>query len=80
MWHADVAAHVAQVVKADLGGWLGNPTRHARTLMWPLLFATAGSFLSRAIRSAAVLREQVRRYSLPVHCMHVYPFLKILTL
>ena len=48
-----------QVVKADLAGWLGNPGRRARSFLWPLVFATSGSFLSRVVRGAVVLREQV---------------------
>ena len=51
---------LVQVVKADLAGWLGNPGRRARSFLWPLVFATSGSFLSRVVRGAVVLREQVR--------------------
>jgi hypothetical protein len=52
---------VTQVVKADLAGWLGNPGRRARSFLWPVVFATSGSFLSRVIRAAVVLREQVEQ-------------------
>jgi hypothetical protein len=55
---------LVQVVKADLAGWLGNPGRRARSFLWPLVFATSGSFLSRVVRGAVVLREQVQ---CPVH-------------
>jgi hypothetical protein len=52
---------VTQVVKADLAGWLGNPGRRARSFLWPVIFATSGSFLSRVVRGAVVLREQVEQ-------------------
>jgi hypothetical protein len=59
-----------QVVKADLAGWLGNPGRRARSFLWPVIFATSGSFLSRVVRGAVVLREQVRpRPLLSLRCV-----------
>lgn len=53
---------LGQVVKADLAGWLGNPGKRARSFLWPVIFATSGSFLSRVVRAAVVLREHVRSF------------------
>lgn len=50
---------VTQVVKVNLGGWLGNPGARARRLLMPTLFVIGSSFLSRVVRAAVVLREHV---------------------
>lgn len=60
---------LVQVVKADLAGWLGNPGRRARSFLWPLVFATSGSFLSRVVRGAVVLREQARLVDIITHAV-----------
>jgi len=52
---------VTQVVKVNLGGWIGNPGAGARSALSPIILLFGGSFLSRVVRSAVQLREQVER-------------------